>query len=214
MSNALIFVDRIQAGQLLAGSLADDDRAHDTIVLGLPRGGVPVAWALARQLHLPLGLLMVRKLGVPGHEEYAFGAIASGGVRVIQQPIVDSLHLTPEMIEEVVAREKSELHRREQCYLPYFPPRELSGKTVILVDDGIATGNTMLAAVYCVRQKGAKRIVVAAPTASRDACDQLQGLVDALVIPSRPEHFHSVGQWYLDFPQLTDDEVCAFGHAP
>lgn len=209
MSNTLIFQDRNHAGFLLGGSLADHEHARNCLVVGLPRGGIPVAFAVARRLHLPLGILIVRKLGVPGHEELAFGAIASGGVRVIHQPVVTSLHLSQQTIEEVAARELRELHRREQTYQQHAQNLEISGKTVILVDDGIATGSTMLAAVYAIRQKGAKRIIVAAPTASREACSTLGPLVDEIVVPSRPEHFHSVGQWYLDFPQLTDENICS-----
>jgi len=213
MSNALIFQDRSHAGNLLAGSLSSRDHAQDTLVLGLPRGGVPVAAVVARKLHLPLGILVVRKLGVPWHEELALGAIASGGVRVIHQPVVNSLHLPQQTIEQVAKRELVELHRREHAYRGHLrTPQEISGKTIILVDDGIATGSTMLAAVYAVRQQGARRIIVAAPTASRDACEILAPLADELVIPSRPDHFHSVGQWYLDFPQVTDQEVADCFH--
>ena len=209
MSNVLIFQDRAQAGSLLAGSLCAYDHSRDTVVLGLPRGGVPVAFEVACRLHLPLDLLIVRKLGVPGHAELAFGAIASGGVRVIHQPVVTRLHLTQETIETVAARELQELQRRESCYRHCTPHHEISGKNVILVDDGIATGSTMLAAVYAVRHKGAKRIIVAAPTASPEACETLIPLTDEIVIPSQPSHFHAVGQWYLDFPQVSDEEVCS-----
>lgn len=203
----VIFADRTHAGQLLAGALAKYADRKDVIVLGLPRGGVPVAFEVAKRLHAPLDVMVVRKLGVPGWEELAMGAIASGGVRVINEDVVRGSNIRPEAVERVAAVELEELHRREMAFRGHTDAPDVRGKTVILVDDGIATGSTLLAAVRALRQQGPERIVVGVPTAAADSCDKLEPLVDDLVTLMRPIYFHSVGQWYENFQQTTDSEV-------
>jgi predicted phosphoribosyltransferase len=205
--NGSRFRNRSEAGRLLAAKLAAYAKRPDVIVLALPRGGVPVAYEVARALEAPLDVFLVRKLGVPGHEEYALGAIATGGVRVINQDVVRALGIPPARIEAIAAREQQELERRERLYRGDRPPPDVHGRTVILVDDGLATGATMYAAVQALRRQGAGRVVVAVPIAPPETCDQLREVVDDVVCAVTPEPFHAVGLWYEDFSQTTDDEV-------
>jgi predicted phosphoribosyltransferase len=203
------YPDRRVAGRLLAGQLQNYAGNPDVRVLALPRGGVPVGFEVAWVLRAPLDVFVVRKLGVPGHEELAMGAIASGGVRVINSEVVDHLHITPSVIDTVAREQAEELQRRELRYRDNEPPLELKDRTVILVDDGLATGSTMRAAVAAVRQHLAARIVVAVPVAALDALAALEGSVDEMVCPLTPDSFQAVGQWYDRFDQTTDDEVRA-----
>jgi len=200
------FLDRTEAGKLLAESLAGFADRPDVLVLALPRGGVPVAFEVAQALRVPLDVFVVRKLGTPGNEELAMGAIASGGIRVLNQGVVGALGIPDDMIDEVAERELRELERRERVYRKHRPPFDVSGRTVILVDDGIATGSTMRAAIKALRQT-AGRIVVAVPTAAPDTAAQLQPEVDEFVALITPPGFYAVGQWYEDFGQTTDAEV-------
>lgn len=200
------FHDRSQAGQLLAEKLRAYQHS-DGIVLGLPRGGVPVAYEVARALGLPLDVLVVRKLGTPGHEELAMGAIAWGGGRVLNWEVIESLQISPADLEAVEARERLELERRQQAYRGNRPPLALEGKTVILVDDGLATGATMRAAVAAVRGQAPGQIVVAVPVASPDTCQLLAQEADAVIALQQPVPFYAVGQWYERFPQTSDQEV-------
>jgi predicted phosphoribosyltransferase len=201
------FRDRIEAGEMLATKLEQYANNPDVIVLGLPRGGVPVAAEVARHLHLPLDVFVVRKLGLPGHEELAMGAIASCGVRVLNPDVVRPLHISDEMIDAVAATEQRELIRRERAYRDDLPPPDVNGKIVILVDDGIATGSTMLAAVGALRKLKARRIVVATPTVAASTFFELDRVADEMVAVLVPASFHGVGEWYQDFSQTTDDEV-------
>jgi erythromycin esterase-like protein/predicted phosphoribosyltransferase len=201
------FRDRVEAGRALAERLGAYARRDDVIVLGLPRGGVPVAFEVARALDAPLDVLVVRKLGVPGHEELAFGAIATGGMRVINKELVESLGLPLEWIEAIDARQRRELERRERTLRAQRPPPDLSGRTVIVVDDGLATGSTMTAAVQALRQEEPARIVVAVPVADPEVCEQLRSLADEVVCLQTPRPLGAVGQWYEDFSQTSDDEV-------
>lgn len=203
----LPFEDRVEAGQILASQLhAYADRV-DVVVLALPRGGVPVGFEIAQALRAPLDVMIVRKLGVPGHEELALGAIASGGVRVLNERVVEDLALSPGTIEAIARRQQVELERREKLYRGERPALEVAGYIVILVDDGIATGSTMRAAIQALRQQQPARIVVAAPVAPPSACEEMQSLVDELVCLAQPAGFFAVGQWYRNFPQTTDEEV-------
>ena len=203
------FADRIDAGQALAASLTRFAGRDDVVVLGLPRGGVPVALEVARALSAPLDVLVVRKLGVPGHEEYAMGAIASGGIRVLSQVVIKGLRISEAAVAEVVAREEGELSRREAAFRNGRPALELAGRTVLLVDDGLATGSTMLAAVRAARAKGPARVVVAVPTGSAEACALLAKEADEVVCLDTPEPFRAVGLWYEDFSQTSDEQVKA-----
>jgi putative phosphoribosyl transferase len=201
------FSDRAEAGQLLAEKLLKYVNRDDVIVLGLPRGGVPVAFEVAQRLRVPLDVFIVRKLGVPGFEELAIGAIASGGVRVVNEDVARALPNVDEIIESVTARESAELERREQSYRDGRPPPELRGKTAILVDDGLATGATMRAAVKALRQRDVGKIVVAAPVGALETCREFEDEADEIVCAMTPEFFQAVGQYYEDFSQTTDDEV-------
>lgn len=201
------FRDRMEAGQLLATQLTAYANRSDVLVLALPRGGVPVAFEVARALHAPLDVIIVRKLGVPGYEELAMGAIASGGVRVLNDDVVHMLGISDEEINKVAAHEQQELERRERLYRGDRPTYEVRGRTVILVDDGIATGATMRAAVAAVRQRQPARIVIAVPAAAASICEELAAEVDELVCVIRPEAFFAVGFWYENFSQTTDEEV-------
>lgn len=203
-----IFRDRSEAGQFLAEKLDEYRNRPDVIVLALPRGGVPVAYEVAKRLHAPLDVFVVRKLGVPGYEELAMGAIASGGVRVLNQDVASYLGIEDVVIDEVAARELRELQRRELSYRGAHASLDLAGRTVIIVDDGLATGSTMRAAVKALRQKHAKKIVVAVPVGARETCDSFTAEADTVAVCAiTPEPFHAVGLWYQDFLQTTDDEV-------
>jgi predicted phosphoribosyltransferase len=201
------FRDRAQAGRLLAKRLRQYAGRDDVVVLGLPRGGVPVAPEIADELQAPLEVFLVRKLGIPGHEEMAFGAIATGGTRVLDKQLIASLDMRPEWIEAIDARERRELERRDRAYRGDRPPPDLAGKTVIVVDDGLATGSTMLAAVQAIRQDEPARIVVAVPVADPEVCEALRDVADEVVCLSTPRPLRAVGLWYEDFSQTTDDEV-------
>jgi putative phosphoribosyl transferase len=201
------FEDRCDAGRRLADLLRNYVGRPDVIVLGLPRGGVPVACEIARRIQAPLDVFIVRKLGVPGFEELAIGAIASGGARVLNPEVARVLPDAEQVIEQVAAREKIELDRREKLYRGDRPPLELRDRTVILVDDGLATGATMRAAVSALRQRRVARIVVAVPVGAAETCHELEGEVDEVICAISPEDFHAVGQFYQDFSQTTDDEV-------
>ncbi|MBS7660650.1 phosphoribosyltransferase [Pseudomonas lalucatii] len=199
--------DRIAAGQILATRLSTYARRPDAIVLALPRGGVPVAYQIAEALGLHLDLLLVRKLGVPGHSELAMGAIASGGVRVMNRDVLAYAGVDQARIEAVAAREGAELQRRAQVYRGRRPLPPLRDRQVILVDDGVATGATMQAAVQAVRQQGPARIVIAVPVAAPESAAQLRTQVDELICPCEPPLLMAIGHWYVDFGQTSDDEV-------
>ena len=201
------FRNRYEAGEFLAEQLTTYANKPNVIVLALPRGGVPVGAQVAKRLNVPIDVFVVRKLGVPGHPELAMGAIATGGVRVFNGDVINSLRIPDEVIEAVTAEEFEELQRRERSYRDDLPPPEVEGKIVIIVDDGIATGSTMVAAVAALRQLGAGRVVVAAPTIARSTYDYLQKNADDVVAVIVPEEFYGVGQWYEDFSQTTDEEV-------
>jgi putative phosphoribosyl transferase len=201
------FFNRTEAGQFLAENLVTYANRSDVIVLALPRGGVPVAARVAKELNAPLDVFVVRKLGLPGHPELAMGAIASGGVRVFNGEVVNALRIPDEVIDAVSAEELVELQRRENVYRAGLPPLDVEGKTIIVVDDGIATGSTMLAAVSALRQLSAARIVVAAPVIAASACREIQRQADEVVAALIPERFYAVGQWYEDFSQTSDEEV-------
>jgi putative phosphoribosyl transferase len=203
----MIFANRTEAGQELALRLRKYANRDDVIVLGAPRGGVPIAFEVATALRAPLDVFVLRKLGVPGREEFAFGAIASGGVRILDRRTIEGLGITGLDIERVTRAEKQELERRERAYRGGRPPLDVSGLTVILVDDGIATGSSMLAAIRALRQMKPARIVIAVPVAPSSTCSQLQFEVDELVCLEMPEPFYGVGQFYDDFSQVTDEEV-------
>jgi predicted phosphoribosyltransferase len=198
MSNR-VYRDRRQGGRALAEQLAGYAGRTDVTVLALPRGGVPVGFEVAEALHAPLDVFIVRKLGVPGHEEYAMGAIASGGVRVLNDNVVRVLGIEANEVEAVTRSEQQELARRERLYRGDEPPPAARGRTVILVDDGLATGSTMLAAVKALRKQEPARIVVAVPTAAADTCEDLRQEADEVVCAATPEPFRAVGLWYEDF---------------
>lgn len=204
----MLFQDRRLAGQVLAGELAAYANRSDVVVLGLPRGGVPVAFEVAIAINAPLGVLVVRKLGVPAHQELAMGAIAPGGVRVLNEQIISEEKVSDDAIARMALQEQRELERRERLYQGDRPFPDLQGRIVILVDDGLATGATMLAAVVAVRKHHPEKIVVAVPVAASITYHELAGSVDELVCIAQPDPFYSVGLWYEQFPQVTDDEVC------
>jgi putative phosphoribosyl transferase len=201
------FRDRTEAGRLLAGELTKYANRPDVIVLALPRGGVPVAYEVARALNAPLDVFLVRKLGLPEREELAMGAIASGGVRVLNEEVVRVLRVPDEVIEAVAAEEGEELRRRERLYRGDRPPPKVRGRTVILVDDGLATGSTMRAAVAALRQQHPARVVVAVPVGAPDTCAEFQEEADEVICARAPDPFYAVGLWYADFSQTTDEEV-------
>lgn len=204
------FRNRRDAGQKLAQKLSHYASRPDVIVLALPRGGVPVGYEVSRALHVPLDIFIVRKLGIPGQEELAIGAIASGGIRVLNEDILRMLPLPSELIERVAQRELQELQRRERLYRGDRPPPDVRDRTVILVDDGLATGASMRAAVQALRAQNPKRIVVAVPTAAPEACEAFEKEVDEVVCAITPEPFLGVGRWYEDFSQTTDEGVRLF----
>jgi putative phosphoribosyl transferase len=199
--------DRTDAGRQLAAKLTAYAGRADVMVLALPRGGVPVGYEVARALGAPLDVFLVRKLGMPGQEELALGAIASGGVRVVNEDVVRLLDVLPETIDAVAREEQPELARREREYRGERPSPDVAGKTVILVDDGLATGSTMRAAIAALRQKRPAHLVVAVPVGASETCAILQAEADEVVCGRQPEPFYAVGMWYEDFTQTTDDEV-------
>ena len=203
-----IFRNRSDAGKFLATKLTDYANRTDVVVLALPRGGVPVAYEVAQKLKAPLDVFVVRKLGVPGFSELAMGAIAGGGVRVLNEDVISYLDIQEPVIDQVAAMELSELQRRERLYRGAHPPLNVRGQTVVIVDDGLATGSTMRAAVKALRQMQAKKIVVAVPVGARETCDSFNEDVDTLAVCAiTPTIFHAVGIWYQDFSQTTDEEV-------
>ena len=201
------FQNRTEAGRLLASRLQHYAGRNDVLVLALPRGGVPVAREVARSLAAPLDVFIVRKLGVPGHEELAFGAIATGDVRVLNARVVQDLQIPQRVIDDVTARERQELARRERAYREQRPAPEVPGRIVILIDDGLATGSTMRAAVKAVRRSDPKRVIVAVPTGAPPTCEEFRALADEVVCVLTPDPFYAVGLWYEDFSQTTDAEV-------
>jgi putative phosphoribosyl transferase len=201
------FLDRYDAGRRLAAALSRYADQTDVLILALPRGGVPVAYEVARALHAPLDLFLVRKLGFPGHPELAMGAIATGGVRILDEELIRMYGVPAEMIEQVTAAEQRELQRRERLYRDDRPPPDVKDRTVILIDDGLATGSTMRAAVEALREEGAKKIVVAVPVAPPETCEALRAEVDDIICAVTPEPFRAVGVWYADFSETGDDEV-------
>ncbi|PRB80234.1 phosphoribosyl transferase [Pseudomonas sp. MYb185] len=203
----MIYSDRIEAGQALAAELGDYAGRRDMRLLALPRGGVPVAAEIASALQLPLDILLVRKLGIPGHEEFAMGAIASGGSCYLDRDVIGELNISAGQVEATLQREQAELQRRSQVYRGSRAEPDLQGCDVILVDDGLATGATMRAAIDAVRAGGAQTVVVAVPVVAAETCRQLEVLVDRLVCPHRLEFFRGVGLWYADFQQVSDEEV-------
>jgi putative phosphoribosyl transferase len=205
--NPLIFANRREAGAALAAELERYRGRGEVVVLALPRGGVPVGYEVARARSAPLAVFVVRKLGAPGHRELAMGAIASGGVRVLNRDVIGWYGISPAAIEATAHEELAELERRERAYREGRGALEIKGKIAILVDDGLATGSTMKAAVQAVRQLGPARLVVAAPVGAPQTCSELQELADEVVCACRPEDFAAVGQWYTDFSQTEDAEV-------
>lgn len=201
--------DRAEAGRILAAALRGYAGRPEVRVLALPRGGVPVGLELARELRAPLGLCLVRKLGVPWHRELAMGAVASGGVRVLNEDVIAHLAITPEELEAVTAKEVRELARREAAYLGDRPPMAVAGCTVILVDDGVATGATLFAAIRALRASQPARLVVAVPVAPADTLARLRAEADEVVCPLVPAGFQAIGEWYDDFSQTSDEEVRA-----
>jgi putative phosphoribosyl transferase len=207
MNESRAFEDRREAGRALGAALRQYAGRDDVVVLALPRGGVPVAYEVARALEAPLDLFLVRKLGTPGHRELAMGAIASGGVRVLNDDVVRWYGIPQDAIDAVAREEELEPRRRELTYREGREPAPIDGRAVILVDDGLATGSTMRAAVKAVRQRQPSRVVVAVPVGARETCDELSAIADEVVCVRTPEPFSAVGQWYLDFVQTTDEEV-------
>jgi putative phosphoribosyl transferase len=199
--------NRREAGQVLATQLMKYANRQDVLVLALPRGGVPVAYEVAKALHAPLDVFLVRKLGVPGHEELAMGAIATGGIRVLNENVIRSLGIPDKLIEAVTEREQRELERREHLYRDDRSAPDVRGRTVILIDDGLATGATMRAAVRALRQEQPAHIVVAVPVAAPAACEEFRTEADDVVCAKTPEPFYGVGYWYEDFAQTSDQEV-------
>ena len=203
-----IFKDRRDAGQFLARRLTKYRNRDDVVVFGLPRGGVPVAYEVAKALNAPLDIFVVRKLGVPGFKEYAIGAIASGGIRVLNEALVSQLDIPLEVVDEVTAREFTELERQERLYRGARNSLDVTGKTVIIVDDGMATGSTMRAAISALRKRNPKKIVIAVPVGEREVCNSFKHEVDTVAICAMmPEPFNAVGVFYRNFPQTTDAEV-------
>ncbi|MGQ0751723.1 MAG: phosphoribosyltransferase [Betaproteobacteria bacterium] len=207
MSDRQIFSDRRDAGAALAAQLSRYQHRHDVVVLALPRGGVPVAYEVAGALGAPLDVFVVRKLGVPGRRELAMGAIAPGGVRVLDRQIIAAYGIPEAAVERTAREERLELERRERAYREDRDPVAISGQTVLLIDDGLATGATMKAAVQAARAGTPKRVVVAVPVGAPSTCAEMAEIADEVVCVSKPEPFYAVGQWYADFSQTSDDEV-------
>ena len=203
------FSNRREAGRELARLLPSARPSDDVVVLALPRGGVPVAFEIARALGAPLDVFLVRKLGTPGHPELAMGAIASGGIRVLNDEVVQALGIPPHLIDAVTEREQSELERRASAYQHGRPFPSLRNRTVVLVDDGLATGSTMKAAVQAVKQHEPARVIVAVPVGAPETCRALREIADEVICARTPAHFSAIGEWYRDFAQTTDDEVTA-----
>jgi putative phosphoribosyl transferase len=201
------YVDRFAAGEELAALLLPYAQRPQTLILALPRGGVPVGAVLAQRLHLPLDVLVVRKVGVPGHEELAMGAVASGDILILNEDIIARLQIPQSAIAAKVAQERAEVARREREYRDDRPPLPIAGHTIIIVDDGLATGSTMRAAIHVVRAQQPNRLVVAVPVAAPATCRDLAPLTDEMICAATPEPFFAVGQWYESFPQTTDAEV-------
>jgi len=201
------FRDRTEAGQMLAEMLREYANRDDVVVLALPRGGVPVGFEVAKALNAPLDVFVVRKLGLPGQEELAMGAIASGGIRVLNRDLIRALGIPEEVVDRITQEEQRELERRGRAYREGRPPLDVRGRTVILVDDGLATGSSMRVAALALRQKQPAQIVVAVPVAARDTCAEFESVVDKVVCAVTPEPFWGVGQWYADFSQTSDEEV-------
>jgi predicted phosphoribosyltransferase len=201
------FADRREAGQILAEALFPYAHKKDILVLALPRGGVPVAYEVAKILHAPMDLWIVRKLGVPGHEELAMGALAGEGLYVLNDEVIGLMRIGKNIIDDVMARERKELDRRNKLYRQGRPPPDVTGKTVIVIDDGLATGATMRAALMSLRQAGAARIIAAAPVGAPSTCRDLENDADAVLCLYMPEPFYGVGVWYDDFSQTLDREV-------
>src|SRR5437763_4969817 len=194
----MLFRDRIDAGRRLAARMPEYAGRSDVLVLALPRGGVPVAFEVARALRAPLDVFLVRKLGVPGQEELAMGAIASGGIVVVNDEVIDALNIPWEIVDDEIDREELELTRRERLYRGDRPPLDVTGRVVILVDDGLATGASMKAAAEALRQRGPSKIVVAVPVAAAETCDEFRDIVDEVICGMTPAPFHAVGIWYQD----------------
>lgn len=203
----IVYQDRFDAGQQLAAHLHAYVRRRNVLVLALPRGGVPVAFVVARALHAPLDVLLVRKLGVPGQEELALGAIASGNIRILNDEVVQARQLSPQIIEQVEQQERHKLARYEQRYRGDRPPLDLRDRTVILVDDGLATGASMRAAVQVVRRQQPARLIVAVPVADPSVCEALRQEVDEVICVRTPAPLYSISSWYRDFAQTSDQEV-------
>jgi predicted phosphoribosyltransferase len=203
----MLFRDRREAGRFLSGKLIPYANRSDVLLMALPRGGVPVAFEVARALRAPLEVFLVRKLGVPGHEELAMGAIASGGVRVLNEDLIQTLRIPANTVDTIVAREQQELERRERAYRGARPMPEIRNRTVILIDDGLATGSTMRAAIAALRQQRPERIVVAVPVGAPETCAEFEHEADEAICALTPDPFYAVGAWYHDFSQTTDREV-------
>jgi len=203
-----LFEDRRDAGRRLAATLSQYAHRPEVLVLALPRGGVPVAYEVARALDAPLDVFLVRKLGVPGHEELAMGAIATGGVRVLNEQVVEGLRISDQVIEVVAQRQQRELARRERLYRGDRSAPDVRGRTVILIDDGLATGATMRAAAAALQQQQPARLIIAVPVAASSTCDEFRDEVDEIICAVTPEPFLAVGLWYDDFSPTTDEEVC------
>lgn len=201
------YTNRTQAGDYLASFLTEHRQKKEVLVLALPRGGVPVAYEIAAKLQVSLDVLIVRKLGVPSHAELAMGAISSEGTVIFNEEIIQSLHISAEAVDQVLQKEQEELKRRESRYRDNRPVPDIKNKTIILVDDGIATGATMKTAIAALRLKQPKNIIIAVPVAARETCEELANLVEAIICPLQPDHFYAVGAWYEQFTQTTDEEV-------
>lgn len=203
-----LFKDRVDAGRKLAKELSKYANRPDVLILALPRGGVPVAFEVAKELNVKMDVFIVRKLGVPGNEELAMGAIASDNIRVLNDDVIRSFHISEQVIDSVAANELSEIKRRERTYRGDRPKPEISGSTIILIDDGLATGATMRAAAAALKTKNPAKIVVAVPTAAPDTCRFFEKKVDEVICVATPEPFYGVGAWYENFSQTADKEVC------